>query len=211
MIDESKKGDGETGTERSAVSDMAEPIVTSESIDHQLELAKLREQLEVKEQEAKANYDRYLRQAAELENFKKRVTREKDDTIRFANEFFVKDLLPVMDNLERAVIHAQDSGNGKPLVDGVEMVRKGLYDVLAKHGVVQISAVGRPFDPGKHEAIAQVESANHQPNTVVEEHSKGYIFHERLLRPALVSVAKAAKTKEKKNGESQVENDPSDD
>lgn len=175
------------------------------------EVKKLRQELDAKCEEVKVNYDRFVRQVAELENFKKRATREKDDAVRFANESLVRDLLPVIDNLERAVAHAQGGGNGKPLVEGVEMVLKGLLDVLAKHGVAQISAVGQPFDPEKHEAMAQVESENHAPNTVIEEHHKGYLLKDRLLRPALVTVAMLLKTREKKNGETKVENGPTDD
>jgi molecular chaperone GrpE len=175
------------------------------------EIGALKQQLEAKEQEAKSNYDRLLRQTAELDNFKKRTARERDEAIRFANEALVKDLLPVVDNLERAVAHASGGGNGKPLVEGVELVLRQFLDVLMKHGAVQIQAVGQPFDPAKHEAMVQVESSDHETNSIVEEFQKGYIFRERLLRPALVSVAKASGTKEKKNGESKVENGPSDD
>ena len=154
------------------------------------ELESVRQELAVKELEAKTNYDRFLRQVAELDNVKKRNAREREEISRFANEALIKDLLPVVDNLERAVAHASGGGNGKPIVEGVEMVLKGLLDVLAKHGVTQISAVGQPFDPFKHEAMAQVESEGHEPNSVVEELHKGYTLHDRLLRPALVSVAK---------------------
>jgi molecular chaperone GrpE len=175
------------------------------------ELVKLRRELEAKEQEAKNSYDRFLRQRAELENYKKRTAKEKEEAIRFANEYLIRDLLPVADNLERAVDHARGGGNGKPLVEGVEMVLKGLLDVFAKHGVVQITTVGEPFDPAKHEAMAQVESKEHEPNTIVNEHHKGYLFHDRLLRPALVTVAKAVESKAKKNGGSEVENGPADD
>src|SRR3990172_7794676 len=125
------------------------------------ELLRLQQQLELKEQEAKSNYDRFLRQAAELENFKKRIARERDEAIRFANEYLIKDLLPVIDNLERAIVHAKGGDSGKPLVEGVEMVLKGFFDVLTRHGVVQVSAAGRPFDPVKHEAMAQMESDEH--------------------------------------------------
>jgi molecular chaperone GrpE len=196
MADQDKKE--EPGSENSA--DEGSSAIRSE-------LASLRQQLEAKEQEAKTNYDRLLRQAAELENFKKRTIREREDSIRFANEALIKDLLPVVDNLERAVAHAQGGGNGKPLVEGVEMVIRGLLDVFNKHGVTQIEAIGQPFDPVKHEAMAQVESENHEPNTVVEEHHKGYLLHSRLLRPALVSVSKRGK----KNGPNEVENEPLDD
>jgi molecular chaperone GrpE len=181
-----------------------------QSVD-ETEIVKLREQLEAIEKELKSNYDRMLRQAAELENFKKRTTRERDDAIRFANEVFIRDLLPVVDNLERAVAHAKGRGNGKPLVDGVEMVLKGLLDILTKHGVLQVSALGQPFDPGKHEGMAHVESNEHAPNTVVEEHHKAYLYHDRLIRPALVTIAKAPITQEKKIDECKVENDSTDD
>ena len=175
------------------------------------QLARLRDQLAAKTQEAKENYDRYVRQIAETENFKKRNVRERDDAIRFANEMLIKDLLPVIDNLERAIAHAADGKNGKPLVEGVEMVLKGFLDVLNKFGVSPIVAVGQPFDPSKHEAIAQVSTHEHEPNTVVEELHKGYMFRDRLLRAALVSVSKAPETKEKKNTNGLVENNPSDD
>jgi molecular chaperone GrpE len=188
-----------------------EQTADGNSASHESEIKKLRQELDAKSEEAKNIYDRFVRQVAELENFKKRAAREKDEGIRFANETLVKDLLPVIDNLERAVSHAQGEDNGKPLVEGVEMVLKGLLDVLTQHGIVQISAIGQPFDPRKHEAMAQVESENHEPNTVLEEYQKGYLLKDRLLRPALVSVAISLKTREKKNGETEVENDPADD
>lgn len=175
------------------------------------ELQEIRQQLEKKESEAKENYDRFLRQVAELENFKKRMAREKGEAIRYANENLMKDLLPVLDNLERAVDHAQGGGNGKPLLEGVEMVLKGFLDVLNKYGVTQISAKGESFDPEKHEAIAQVESEAYEPNTVVEEHHKGYYLLDRLLRPSLVSVAKPPEAKEKKKQDGEVEKGEGDD
>jgi molecular chaperone GrpE len=196
MSDQDKKE--EPGTEQRA--DEGRVAVDSE-------LESLRQQLEAKEHEARTTYERLLRQAAELENFKKRTVREREDSIRFANEALIKDLLPVVDNLERAVAHAQGGGNGKPLVEGVGMVIRGLLDVLNKYGVTQIDAMGQPFDPVKHEAMAQVESEDHEPNTVIEEHHKGYLLHSRLLRPALVTVSKQGK----KNGQSEVENEPVDD
>ncbi|MGH7767321.1 MAG: nucleotide exchange factor GrpE [Candidatus Binatia bacterium] len=160
------------------------------------ECEKLRRQLEDKEREGKENYDRLLRQAAEVENYKKRVAREKAEAIRYANESLVKDLLPVLDNLERALGYAKGGGNGKPLLEGIEMVLKSFLETLAKHGVSQVSAVGEPFDPNKHEAIAQVATPEHDPNTVVEEHHKGYYLLDRLLRPAQVSVAKPPENKD---------------
>jgi molecular chaperone GrpE len=207
MTDEKEKRDDQTTAEtENELSGSA-----SESVAQANELVKLREQLEAKEKEANEYHDRYLRQLAELENSKRRINREKDEAIRFANEALVKDLLPVVDNLERAVAHAKGGGNGRPLVEGVEMVLRGLFDMLAKHGVVQIAAIGQPFDPEKHEAMAQVESTTNQPNTVVDEYHKGYLLRDRLLRPSLVSVAKAPESQEKKNDNGEVENSSDDD
>jgi molecular chaperone GrpE len=206
MADEKEKIDAQ------ATTDGLDPSVAqSTALDQAAELAKLRENLEAKEKEANENYDRYVRQVAELENFRKRANRERDEAIRFANEALVKDLLPVVDNLERAVAHAKDGGNGKPLVEGVEMVLRGFFDTLAKHGVVPIAAVGQRFDPEKHEAMAQIESGTYEPDTVVEEYHKGYLLRDRLLRPALVSVAKTPKSQGKKNNGGEVENEPGDD
>ena len=202
MAEESKKPDHTT--------DSAEETVDSPPA-RQDELAELRDKLQAKEKESKENYQRYLRQVAEVDNFKKRVNREKEDAIRYANENLIKDILPVIDNLERAIAHAQGGGNGKPLVEGVEMVLRGLLDVFSKHGVVQVPAVGAVFDPGKHEAMAQVESSEYEPNTIIDEHHKGYLFRDRLLRPALVTVAKAPQQKDGKNGQSEVEKAPPDD
>lgn len=208
MADEKEKIDAQ------ATTDGLDPSVSdaqSTALDQAAELAKLRESLEAKEKEANENYDRYVRQVAELENFRKRANRERDEAIRFANEALVKDLLPIVDNLERAVAHAKDGGNGKPLVEGVEMVLRGFFDTLAKHGVVPIAAVGQRFDPEKHEAMAQIESGTYEPDTVVEEYHKGYLLRDRLLRPALVSVAKTPKSQGKKNNSGEVENEPGDD
>jgi molecular chaperone GrpE len=206
MVDDKEN----TGADETKVEESAESSSDSQTAGSS-ELDNLRQELATKELEAKNNYERFLRQVAELDNVKKRSAREREEISRFANEALIKDLLPVVDNLERAVAHASGGGNGKPLVEGVEMVLKGLLDALSKHGVAQISAIGEPFDPSKHEAMAQVESDNHEPNSVVEELHKGYTLRDRLLRPALVSVAKPSKTEEKKNDEDPVENDPVDD
>jgi molecular chaperone GrpE len=202
MAEESKKSDPR--------SDSADEIVDSPS-ERQDELAEMRDKLQAKEKESEENYARYLRQVAEVDNFKKRVSREKEDAIRYANENLIKDILPVIDNLERAVTHAQGGGNGKPLVEGVEMVLRGLLDVFSKHGVVQVPSIGSVFDPGKHEAMAHVESSEYQPNTIINEYHKGYLFRDRLLRPALVTVSKAPEAKDEKNGQNEVEKGPADD
>lgn len=206
MSDESKNISREGTEDQQAEATEIDRISALEA-----ELTDLRQQLVAKEGEAKDNYNRFVRQTAELDNFKKRASREREDGIRFANEVLIKDLLPIVDNLERAVAHASGGGNGKPLVEGVEMVLKGFLDVLSKHGVRQIVALGQSFDPAKHEAMAQLDSESHAPNSVIDEHQRGYFYRERLLRPALVTIAKGLKTNEKKNEPNKVENDPTDD
>jgi len=162
-------------------------------------LAKLQE----KEAEAKANYELFLRERAELENFKRRMLREQAESLRFANEPLLRDLLSVVDNLERAVEHARSGGNGQPLVQGVALVLRSFLDILEKYGVSRLTTVkGEPFDPSKHEAMDQIERADVTPNTVVSELHPGYLLHGRLLRPALVTVAKApAEEKEEKKSD----------
>jgi molecular chaperone GrpE len=208
MSDETKNAAAESSESAKNQKDAIE--ASTPPVESSSEVVFLREQLRAKEEEAKNNYERLIRQTAEIENFKKRAIRDKEDTIRFANEALVKELLPIVDNLERAIAHAKGGGNGESLVEGVEMILKGLFDALAKHGVSQISAVGQPFNPQLHEAMAQVESDSGEPNTVLEEHQKGYLLRERLLRPALVTVV-SPRSNEKKNSNEQVENSPTDD
>lgn len=153
----------------------------------QAELEQLRQSLSQKEAEAQGNHDLFLRERAELENFKRRMLREKSEALRFACEPLIRDLLPVIDNLERALEHG--SAQGHSVVEGVRMVLKALQDTLERHGVKRVDAVGEAFDPTLHEAMAQVESAEHEPNRVVEQYHTGYLLHERLLRPALVTVS----------------------
>lgn len=206
MSDENSKPEAQTDA------DQALPEVVQDKVtDQEDEIAELRLKLNAKEEEAKNNYDRYVRQVAELDNFKKRSAREREEAARYANENFVRDLLPVIDNLERAITHASSGGNGKPLIEGVDMVLKGFLDILSKHGVQPVPAVGLAFDPAQHEALAQVESAECPPNTVIEQHQKGYLMRDRLLRPALVTVSKATISQEKKNEGTEVENDQVDD
>lgn len=151
------------------------------------EIQQLQQRLEQKEEEARANYDRFLRERADAENFKKRMQREKAEALRFANEPLIRELLPVIDNLERAIEHGD--GNGRSVVEGVRMVLGALQEILDRHGVKRVEALGQPFDPAQHQALAQVESDEHEPNRVIEQHHTGYRLHDRLLRPALVTVS----------------------
>ena len=160
-----------------------------ETEDSEERIRALEATLETAREEAKQIHDRWMRERADLENVKRRAAREKADLAKFASEGVMRDLLPVLDNLERAVAHAE--GEPGPLLSGVKLVLKSLQDVLERHGVTRVKARGALFDPAEHEAMAQVESAVHEPNAVVDEHQAGYRLHDRLLRPAMVTVAKA--------------------
>ena len=157
-----------------------------ETADGKALLAKYRE-LEAELSEAQ---ERALRTAADAENFKKRLQREKEEQTRYANESFMRELLPVIDNLERALEHSEDGSDQGGLVEGLNMTLKGFLDTLTRFGCTQIEAAGKPFDPNFHEAVSQEESADHEPNTVLRELQKGYMLKERLLRPAMVLVSK---------------------
>lgn len=173
--------------------------------------AEFQAELGQKEAEARANYELFLRERAELENFKRRMQRDKSEALRFANEPLVRDLLPVVDNLERAIAHAQGGGNGQPLSEGVQLVLRAFLDVLEKHGVTRVSATGEPFDPTRHEAVAQVETEDLPPNSVAEEHTPGYSLHNRLLRAAMVSVSKAPAGATETENESDAADEKSED
>jgi molecular chaperone GrpE len=142
-------------------------------------------------QEAEQNRDLYLRARADLENYRKRAQRDKEDLARFANENILREILPVLDNLERAVEHAGRDDNAQGgLFEGVRMTVDMFGRLIERFGVVPITTVGESFDPSRHEAVGQIESAEHAPNTVVQELQKGYLLNDRLLRPAMVMVAK---------------------
>lgn len=155
-----------------------------ESLRAQLELstAKGRETLE----RLKEEHERVLRTAADLENYKKRAAKEREEVQKFGIEKVLKDLLPAVDGLDRALAAAPP---GDPLAEGVRLVRATLEQALAKHGVVGFSALGERFDPALHEALMQVPTAEQPPGTVVLEHARGFKLHDRLVRPAMVGVA----------------------
>jgi molecular chaperone GrpE len=156
------------------------------------EIEMLKAHMEEKAKLAEENYDRFLRAQAELENYKKRVEREKSTLVKYGNEEFIKAILPIIDNLERALDHTPGE-NPDGLMEGIKITLNQLLQVLEKFGVTPIASVGEPFDPSKHEAMMQVESTDHEPNTVVSELQKGYFLNDRLIRPAMVSVARIPK------------------
>jgi molecular chaperone GrpE len=162
------------------------PLAGDERLKLELEMSQERAR-KVFEQ-LKAEHDRLLRTAADLENYKKRAAREKEEVQRYGNERLVKEILPVLDSLERALAAAPKDD---PLVSGVEMTRRLLEDALSRFGVKGFSAKGEPFDPRVHEALMTVETADAPPGTVVEEQQRGFWLHERLIRPAAVVVSAA--------------------
>ena len=155
------------------------------------EVTGLSHQLFEKNEELHALNDKYLRLAAEFDNYKRRVQREQRDTIKFANEKLFKDLLPTLDNLERALQSGREQALIEGLLEGVDLTYKHFLDTLQKMGMKPVASVGELFDPAKHQAVGQVESSTVPENVIVDEYQKGYFLHDRILRPAMVTVAKA--------------------
>jgi len=163
-------------TENEAVETLEPVAAETEAL--QAEIAKLK--------------DTMLREQADLQNQRKRLQRDVENARKFALERFVNELLPVVDNLERAIDAAVDSAEVKPLKDGVELTHKQFLDVLAKFNVQQLNPVGEPFDPQYHEAVTMVPNPAMEPNSVMDVMQKGYTLNDRLLRAAMVVVSKEA-------------------
>ncbi len=172
----------DTDSEQAEQDQTIEPEIVSAEEQLQNELAQAQE-------EAKTHKEQYMRTLADMDNLRKRTQREKEDLAKFANENILREILPVIDNLERAVEHAEQADNG--LVEGVQMTLTQFSQVLDRFGVKPIESMGQPFDPALHQAMGQLESADQPVNTVVQQLQKGYQLNERLLRPAFVMVAKA--------------------
>jgi molecular chaperone GrpE len=146
--------------------------------------------LQEKVREAAENYDRYLRAVADLDNYKKRAVKEKADAIKYGNETLIRDLLPLVDNIDRALKHAETSCDFEAFKKGLAMLQTQLICSLGKHGVEAIDCASKAFDPNYHEALMQVPSMDHETNQIVDELEKGYLLNGRLLRPSKVSVCK---------------------
>ena len=165
---------------------------TAPAVENAVAETTIEEQLVAKEKEARDNWDRFVRERADLENYRKRVNREKEELLKYGNKSLIEEILPVLDSMERALGHASEDGQAA-VVEGIRMTHGMLVTALKKFGVTPIEAVGTPFDSAFHQAMAQVQSDEHPPNTVVEEYQKGYLLKERLLRPAMVTVSVPAK------------------
>jgi molecular chaperone GrpE len=133
--------------------------------------------------------DKYLRLAAEFDNYKRLIQRDLRDQIRFGNEHLLKELLPVVDNLERAIKSSREGGGNDVLIQGVDLTLKQLTGALTRFHVVPVETVGRPFDPATHQAVTSIESEKVPKQHVVDELQRGYLLHDRILRAAMVSVS----------------------
>jgi molecular chaperone GrpE len=133
--------------------------------------------------------DKYLRLAAEFDNYKRLIQRDQRDQIRFGNEHLLKELLPVVDNLERAIKSSREGGSSDILIQGVDLTLKQLTGALTRFHVVPVETVGRPFDPATHQAVTSIESEKVPKQHVVDELQRGYLLHDRILRAAMVSVS----------------------
>jgi molecular chaperone GrpE len=152
--------------------------------------SELLEKIDELQEESKKNFDIYLRSQAEIENIKKRNKKDKEDWIKYANETLIKEMLPVIDNLEKAISHSQNENSIAALKEGVALTLKGFMDTLKKSGLEEVKAQGEPFDPSFHQAVSQQEDNNVEPGIILEELQKGYTLNERLIRPAMVVVSK---------------------
>jgi molecular chaperone GrpE len=176
--------------------DVPSPSVPAEPHpEGEVDLAARLEQAEARvrelEAQVRAERDTALRSAADLDNARKRAQRDLQEGVRFANERLLKDFLPVVDNLERALSHGSSTRDWASLEQGLQMTQKQFEGTLARHGAKPLTALGQPFDPNLHEAMGTTESTELAPGTVAAEVLRGWMLHDRLVRPALVSVAKA--------------------
>lgn len=166
--------------------------VAEQILDEGPSREELLEFLKQKEEEIARLNDRMLRMMADVDNMRKRLEREREDIICYGNEQLLRELLPVIDNLERALQHGESQSDPQAIKEGVELTLRNFLSVLEKFGCKPFDSVGMPFDPRYHEAVMQKESKEYPENTVIEEFQRGYMFRDRLLRPAMVVVAKGS-------------------
>ena len=153
------------------------------------ETDELKAKLQEREKETAENYDKYLRMVADFDNYKKRAAKDKAETIKFANEELIKDILPFMDSLDRAMAHL-DSPEVESFKEGIKLIQEQLLCCLKKYGVEKIESAGADFDPHFHEALMHMHSDEHEENKVINEIATGYLLSGRLLRPSQVCVCK---------------------
>lgn len=186
-IKEDSKAELEEKTEERVASEQQQKIETPLEDMKKPELLEKARELQNSVEE---NLDLYMRSQAEIDNLKKRFQKEKEEWIKFSNESLIKQLLAVIDNLEKAISASQDENSLHSVREGVELTLKGLMDTLEKAGLEQVEAEGKPFDPGFHQAVSEQDDSSAAPGTVLQELQKGYILNQRLIRPAMVVVNK---------------------
>ncbi len=182
-----KKTENQEPEAEQEIPSRVEPVV--EVIENEID--SLRNELAQALEDTKANQEQYLRTLADMDNLRKRTQRDKEELAKFANENILRDILPVIDNLERAVEHAEQAESDEGLFEGVQMTLTQFGQLLSKFGVEPVDAVGQIFDPAYHQAMGLLVSDEHPINTVVQQMQKGYQLNNRLLRPAFVMLAKA--------------------
>jgi molecular chaperone GrpE len=168
--------------------------VGDDSVDEETEVSDKEQTVEERVADAESKYkemqDRYLRLNAEFDNYKKRMMRENSDRLKYFNMELIKELLPSVDNLERAISHAGDENSDlENMIEGLQMVYKGMQDAFGKFGVSEIESIGKEFDPNCHQAVGMIESQEVPENHVAEECLKGYYLHDRIIRPTMVRVS----------------------
>ena len=165
-----------------------------DSVDEETEVTDREPTVEERAADAESKYkemqDRYLRLNAEFDNYKKRMMRENSDRLKYFNMELIKELLPSVDNLERAISHAGDENSDlENMIEGLQMVYKGMQEAFGKFGVSEIESIGKEFDPNCHQAVGMIESQEVPENHVAEECLKGYYLHDRIIRPTMVRVS----------------------
>ncbi len=193
----------ERKAEESPKQDQTVEAKTLEPVDKALDKMSPEELLEKArefQRESEKNYDLYLRSQAEMENLKKRVRKEKEDYLKFANENLIKEMLPVLDNLGKALSHSDNENNVHALKEGIRLTLKGLKDTLAKSGLEEVKTLGEPFDPCFHEAVSELDDPKAKPGIVLTELQKGYTLNARLIRPAMVVVSRQKARREPDRG-----------
>ncbi len=189
-MDETLKNPAEEEQEKNRENSVAEDEVEKLIPLEKMTKEELIERIGAIQELADKNYELYVRSQAEIENLRKRFQKDKQDLAKFANDTIIKQLLPVADNLEKAIAHAMDANSLDALREGINLTLKGLLDTLEKNGVERVEALNQPFDPNFHEAVSEAENNTVEPGTVLNEFQKGYTLNKRLIRPAMVVVSR---------------------
>ena len=191
---ERREGDAPAERARSGRGIGSTPIDDPELLDdlgaeYEFRGDKLEDELESARREAAAHLDTAQRLQGDFDNYRKRVARDAEDAAKRAGQRVISEMLPALDNLERALAHVEAGGSGEHLTDGVRMVLQQVLDVFAKEGVERIDPTGGPFDPNEHQAVGQAQRDDMPEHTVVEVYQSGYRMYGRVLRPAMVVVS----------------------